>query len=152
MNFYRIKAKAGHQGTGKYIDIPVYVSARSINEAIDSIKHMPMIKKSKSLPATNLKIIQEDEFVVGTITNQYKKYLNYDINEIFNPLEQISNRLRFVLKEYEFTTNEGKTLRDFCNNYNSATDEEKEKVENEYKNWALALIKDAVIPDDTFGL
>jgi len=152
MNFYRIKAKAGHQSTGRYIDIPVYVSARSIIEAIDSIKHMPMIKKSKNLPATNLKIIQEDEFVLGTITNQYKKYLNYDINEICNPLKQVSNRLRFVLKEYEFTTNEGKILRDFCNNYNKAKGEDKEKVENEYNNWALSLIKSAGIPDDAVGI
>ena len=140
MNFYKIIAKAGHQGIKRHTDIPVYLSARNISEAMFHLKRLPMVKKGNTFTTSSLTIIDEEEFIEGILTNQYNKYINSLDVPPYNFISQINNKLRFVLKEYDFKTQQGKELYNILTRYENADDEEKQVIEQEYNAWVEKLL------------
>lgn len=140
MNFYRVGAKIGHQGMGRHSDMCLYIAAESMTDALKQLRRLPMVKKSNSFPSSGLKKVDEKEFILGNIYNQYYKFINtIDISEI-SPLEKLSERFAKILNGYNFTTPEGQTIGKFCADYRNADDAQKIQIEKEYNLYVSDLL------------
>lgn len=149
MNLYKIIAKIGHRGTGNYGEMPFYICANTITESMQIIKKLPTVKKLSSFPATSIRIVEEKEFIVGNIKNQYFNYVRFSDKKEINPLSNVINQLS-KLKDYDFTTEEGRLISDFCNKYEQANNKEKELIEKEYVAWAKGLLEQSLSEEFIF--
>lgn len=140
MSFYKISAKMGHQGYGKHSNICFYVFANSTSDALQQLRRLPAVKKGNSFPCSGLKVVDEKEFILGNIFNQYYKQINsIDISEV-SPLQSLSKRLKRIPSTYQFLTIEGQTIHNLCKAFDSATDDNKKDIEQKYVRYATELI------------
>ncbi len=70
MRYFKAIAKMGHYGCGKWRDVPIYVYANNLIDAMIFVKALPAIKLGK-IP--DLKEITEEEFIIGRAQDEYKR-------------------------------------------------------------------------------
>lgn len=74
--YYKVVAKCGHVGRGRYIPIPFYVKANSASEAASYVKVMPRVKSLKN----NIISVDEitfDEYKEGRKENSKNPYFHH---------------------------------------------------------------------------
>lgn len=127
MPFYKHKLKTGHAGSGHYHILVVYNHANTLMQAVKNARHYPMVKHTNATTILGSQQIDETEFIVGIVQNAYSKLKgNYD--ELISNLTTIDKILSRV-HDYEFQTEEGRTLVGFSNTYNNASAKVKPMVE-----------------------
>lgn len=140
MNYYKITAKIGHQGVGRHTKISFYFYEKNMSDALTQIRTMPMVKKGNAFPTTNVKIVDEKEFIFGSVYNPFFKYINSEeITEVY-PLANIVERFQTYLSSFNPKTSDGQKLIKYCDKYSNANDKEKLKIEQDYIAWATKLI------------
>ncbi len=148
MPFYKHKLKAGHAGRSQYNILVIYNYAETLLQATKNARHYPMVKHTNATTIQASREVNEIEFVIGIVQNAYAKLKgNYD--EIITKLTTIDKILSRVCN-YEFQTEEGKTLVGFRNTYNNASAKVKPMVEKEYQQWAQNLVE-KYTDDQVFG-
>ena len=133
MGFYKVVARTGHRGVGRSGEIAIYLVAGGIIDASNQAKGFPGVKRNMASAILSVKMVSELQFVRGLITTAYTDYDYHTKNESFQSLSDIETNIVGV----DFTTIEGKMLRNFCNRY-AATDDIKLKkeIDKEFMAWA----------------
>jgi hypothetical protein len=134
MPFYKFLLNTGHCGIGKSNELKVYIHANGYMQALKYARNFPAVKHHQGQAVINSAVIEEDEYVQGIIQNAYSKELNE--GDIITRLDRIV-RIFSYIKNYEFSTDEGKQLKSFCDRYSKAQDDEKQLIEEEYCDWAM---------------
>ncbi len=70
MKYYKAIMQMGHCGRGKHQDVPIYIYAKCMTEAMKYAQNMPAIKKDK-MPISLVEISKE-EYEEGRAKDEYK--------------------------------------------------------------------------------
>ena len=140
MGFYKVVAKIGHRGYGKSGDMVSYIVAESMADARNYAKGYPGVKHHNAMAVLGSKEVKEREFVEGILTTGYIHFDYHTANESIQTLDNIAKSIEHVA---EFTTIEGKMLKNFCNRYFATTDDKlRAEIDKEFVTWATRLIND----------
>ncbi len=137
MPFYKFLLKAGHVGKTYYQEFPIVLFAKSYTEAIKAAKGFPMIKHHNRGVVISSSIVDEQEFIENVVQDSYGR--TYENEQRIIPLLECVKRLSYV-RNYEFVTEDGKQLKNFCDTYRNASKKVKDLVEKEYVEWAENII------------
>ena len=74
MNYYIVKCKLGHSGTGQYREISFNIKAKNVSDAIDKAKRMPGVKHDSSTAILGLKQITEEQYNINRKESAYKDF------------------------------------------------------------------------------
>lgn len=74
MNYYIVKCKFGHSGTGQYREISFNIKAKNASDAIDKAKKMPGVKHDSSTAILGLKQITEEEYKQNRKISAYQDF------------------------------------------------------------------------------
>lgn len=74
MNYYEIKCKLGHSGTGQFRIITFYIKAKDVVTAIDKAKSMPGVKHHSTSAIVGLKSISEVEYIENRKQSAYESF------------------------------------------------------------------------------
>ena len=74
MNYYIIRCKLGHSGSGQYREISFNIKARNAIDAMDRAKRMPGVKHNSSTVVLGLKQITQEEYVQNRKESAYKDF------------------------------------------------------------------------------
>lgn len=138
MGFYKVVAKIGHRGLGKYGDMGLYLAAESFVDASNRAKGFPGVRHHQADVIDSVKLISEKEFVVGILKTAYVSLSYHAKNEQIQTLDNIETSIADV---DHFDTIEGKMLKNFCNRYFATTDDKlRAEIDKEFVTWATRLI------------
>ncbi|MFQ6752629.1 MAG: hypothetical protein ACLRFL_03600 [Clostridia bacterium] len=141
MKFYKIIAKMGHQGAGKFRALAIYTYANNLMEAIDKIRDLPAVKHNIDIPYTTAKEIDEQEFMTHYIFNAYYDFFreNKKDTQPIIPLDRLTKDFVEFMYKHEFTTHEGRVLKHFCKNYHQGDKDTKKQMNEAYILYATSL-------------
>ncbi len=141
MKFFKISAKMGHHGAGKFRTMPIYAYANNALDAIDKIRGLPALKSEDNIPYTAVKEVDEFEFMTHFVFNAYYDFFreNKDDTEPVISLCKLSKDFSTFIYEHEFTTHEGRTLRHFCKHYINGDDDTKKRMSEAYMQYVSTL-------------
>lgn len=142
MAFYRLTVKVGHMGKGEFGLMTLYVFAKGYSEAIGKVRILHMVKHTSPSVTNKFETIEEGGFVSGVVRNPYFNVSKYEDRPI-TELSVISKILPKV-EEYQFETEKGKQLVDFCNKYKNCNGEQKAYIERDFFEWAQNLLEETV--------
>lgn len=74
MNYYIVKCKLGHSGTGQFREISFNIRAKNAADAIARAKRMPGVKHDSSTAILGLKQITEEEYKQNRKTSAYQDF------------------------------------------------------------------------------
>lgn len=74
MNYYIVKCKLGHSGTGQFREISFNIGAKNAADAIDKAKRMPGVKHDSSTAILGLKQITKEEYSKNYKESAYKNF------------------------------------------------------------------------------
>lgn len=74
MNYYIVRCKLGHSGTGQYREISFNIKAKSASDAIDKAKRMPGVKHDSSTVILGLKQITEEQYNKNRKESAYEDF------------------------------------------------------------------------------
>ena len=74
MNYYIVKCKLGHSGSGQHREISFNIKARNAIDAMDRAKRMPGVKHNSSTVVLGLKQITQEEYVQNRKESAYKDF------------------------------------------------------------------------------
>lgn len=75
-NYYKVVAKCGHVGRGRYIPIPFYVKANSASEAASFVKGLPRVKVMRD-NIISVEEITREEYKAGREENRNNPYFHH---------------------------------------------------------------------------
>ena len=149
MNFYKVIAKIGHRGLGKYGDMGLYLAAESFVDASNQAKGFPGVRHHQADAIDSVKLISEKEFVVGILKTAYVSLSYHAKNQQIQTLDKIETSIADV---DHFDTIEGKMLKNFCNRYAATDDIElKKKVDEEFVAWANKQLEQEYSDNENFS-
>jgi len=135
MPFYKFIVRAGHQGIGKYAEMPIYLYGEDFLRAREYVSKFPAVKHDRAI--INAKEIDERTYVIGLLGSGYRS-IDFRADSI-PQLSKIVKKLLHICN-YQFKTEEGNQLKAFCDQYQNSNDENKELIEKEYVAWAENVI------------
>ncbi len=142
MPFYKFLLKTGHAGAGRAGELRIYIYEKSYTTAIKHVKQFPSVKHFSAAPVWSSSIVDEREYIIGIMNNGYK--IQWGEEDSLSDFEAVYKRLSYI-KNYTFQTEEGKTLKAFCDRYKQAKDKIKKQIIKEYVEWGHNLINDEAI-------
>ena len=74
MNYYIIKCKLGHSGTGQYREISFNIKAKNAIDAMSKAKRMPGVKHDSNTAILGLKQITEEEYKQNRKMSAYQDF------------------------------------------------------------------------------
>lgn len=74
MNYYIVKCKLGHSGTGQYREISFNIAANSISEAMDKAKSMPGVKHNANNVILGINKISKKQYIQNRKTSAYESF------------------------------------------------------------------------------
>ena len=75
MRNYKVKAKCGHVGRGRYIPITFYLIANDKDEAATIVRKIPRVKHDEKSAIMEVVEITDAEYRIGVIENESNPYL-----------------------------------------------------------------------------
>lgn len=96
--YYKVVAKCGHVGRGKYIPIPFYVKANSASEAANFVKGLPRVKAMRD-NIISVEEITRDEYKAGREENRNNPYFHHtELTD--DELSQIEAQTIHIINEH----------------------------------------------------
>lgn len=74
MNYYIVRCKLGHSGSGQYREILFNIKARNAIDAMDKARKMPGVKHDSNTAILGLKQITQEEYVQNRKESAYKDF------------------------------------------------------------------------------
>ena len=71
MNYYIVKCKLGHSGTGNYREISFNIAANNISEAMDKAKAMPGVKHNANDVILGINKITKKQYIQNRKMSAY---------------------------------------------------------------------------------
>ena len=81
MNYYRVVARKGHEGAGKYSNLVFAIEAETMYDAMQITKRMPMVKHSRNNAIVIAELITKEEFDRIRSESAYKDCKGYKENK-----------------------------------------------------------------------
>lgn len=141
MKFYKIIAKMGHQGAGRFRALAIYSYADNLIDAVDKVRDLPAVKHDLDMPYTSAKEIDEKEFMSHYIFNAYYGFFkeNKEDTKPIISLQKLSKDFAEFMFDHEFTSHEGRTLKHFCKNYINGDMATKKRMNEAYMQYVSTL-------------
>ena len=101
MNYYIVKCKLGHSGTGQYREILFNIKAKNASDAIDKAKKMPGVKHDSNTAILGLKQITEEQYKENRkermeYLKNKKRISDYDSENLtYNLIEEVIKENNF---------------------------------------------------------
>ena len=74
MNYYEIKCKLGHSGSGNYREISFTIAANGISEAMDKAKSMPGVKHNANDVILGINKISRKQYIQNREISAYEPF------------------------------------------------------------------------------
>ena len=74
MNYYIVRCKLGHSGSGRYREISFNIKAKNAIDAMDRAKRMPGVKHTSSTAVLGLKQITQEQYFQNRKESAYKDF------------------------------------------------------------------------------
>lgn len=138
MDFFR--ARANINKNGKEEQRFAFVYGNKIDEIEYQLKKFQLVKEFGFIPKLNLTKITESEFIVGVLLCSENDFCSSE-NVGLAELDMICGKLcRLLDGGYKFQTEEGKSLKKYCDKFMTANKKAKKHIESDYVNWARELV------------
>ncbi len=141
MKFYKISAKVGQHGAGRFRTMPIYTYGNNAIEAIDKIRGLPALKHEDNIPYTAVKEVDEFEFMTHYIFNAYYDFFreNKKDTQPIIPLDRLTKDFVEFMYKHEFTTHEGRILKHFCKGYHQGDEDTKKRMNEAFIQYVSTL-------------
>lgn len=138
MDFYRANIKVNKNGNEEHKFAFVY--GNKIQEVEDQLNQFELVKDLGFLPVVNFKKITEAEFVTGILLCSKRDFCGADELSL-GELDLVCSRLcRLLDSGYKFQTEEGRSLKKYCDKFMTSNKKMQKRISSDYENWASELV------------